>query len=531
MEQRGVGQRDRGGRRGVGVAGAALGAIVAYDLAQRRHAILRNFPFVGHFRYLLEAVGPELRQYIVTSNNDERPFSRDQRRWVEASSKRQRNTFGFGTDDEVEAVDNLLIVKHSPFPVAAPGEGEPGAAPDYRLPAGKVLGGAHRRARAFRPESVVNISGMSYGALSGPAVEAMNRGAALAGCLHNTGEGGLAPSHRHGGQLVFQIGTGYFGCRDKRGRFSLHQLRERLSEAPVRALEVKLSQGAKPGLGGLLPARKVSREIAGIRGVAPGEDCVSPPAHSAFSNVEELIEFVEMLAAETGLPVGIKSAVGEGGFWVELAERMSATGGGLDFISIDGGEGGTGAGPLAFSDHVALPFKVGFARVYATFAREGLAEDVVFIGAGRLGFPDSALFAFALGCDMVSVGREAMLAAGCIQAMRCHTGRCPTGVATQSRWLMRGLDPQIKFHRVANYLVILRAELLALARSCGVGHPALVTPDHIEIVGERYSATRVADVFGYSPDWPVLSGARHAEIESLSGVPASNARSSDRAAR
>ncbi len=493
-----------------------LGGIVAYDLAQRRHAILRNFPIAGHFRYLLEALGPELRQYIVTSNNDERPFSRDQRRWVEASSRRERNTFGFGTDDEVEAVDNLLIVKHSPFPAAAPGEGEPGGPPDYGLPAGKVLGGAHGRARAFRPESVVNISGMSYGALSEPAVEAMNRGAAASGCLHNTGEGGLAPPHRHGGHLVFQIGTGYFGCRNERGGFSLGKLSERLDEAPVRALEVKLSQGAKPGLGGLLPARKVSREIAAIRGVAPDEDCVSPPAHSAFRNVEELIEFVEMLAAETGLPVGIKSAVGEGDFWEELADRMSATGGGPDFISVDGGEGGTGAGPLAFSDHVALPFKVGFARVYSTFARAALADDIVFIGAGRLGFPDSALFAFALGCDMVSVGREAMLAAGCIQAMRCHTGRCPTGVATQSRWLMHGLDPQVKSHRVANYVATLRAELLALARSCGVVHPALVTPDHIEIVGERYSATRVADVFGYESDWPLLSAARRAEIESLS---------------
>ena len=389
-EQRGPRAGGRTRHRGLGLAGAVLGGIVAYDLAQRRHAILRNFPIAGHFRYLLEALGPELRQYIVTSNNDERPFSRDQRRWVEASSRRERNTFGFGTDDEVEAVDNLLIVKHSPFPAAAPGEGEPGGPPDYGLPAGKVLGGAHGRARAFRPESVVNISGMSYGALSEPAVEAMNRGAAASGCLHNTGEGGLAPPHRHGGHLVFQIGTGYFGCRNERGGFSLGKLSERLDEAPVRALEVKLSQGAKPGLGGLLPARKVSREIAAIRGVAPDEDCVSPPAHSAFRNVEELIEFVEMLAAETGLPVGIKSAVGEGDFWEELADRMSATGGGPDFISVDGGEGGTGAGPLAFSDHVALPFKVGFARVYSTFARAALADDIVFIGAGRLGFPDSA---------------------------------------------------------------------------------------------------------------------------------------------
>jgi glutamate synthase domain-containing protein 2 len=505
--------RRRGARRGI--LGAALGGLVAYDLLQRRHAILRNFPVLGHFRYLLESVGPELRQYIVTSNNDERPFSRDQRRWVYASAKRQPNTFGFGTDDDLESVEGLVIIKQSPFPAPAPAAGETGGPPDHRLPAGKVLGAAHGRRGAFRPRSVVNITGMSFGALSAPAVEAMNRGAALAGALHNTGEGGLAPAHLHGAELVFQIGTGYFGCRDERGNFSLERLKERVAEAPVRALEVKLSQGAKPGLGGLLPARKVTPEIAAIRGVPAGVDCVSPPLHSAFADVPGLVEFVEMLAAETGLPVGIKSAVGVDGFWEELTERMADTGGGPDYVYVDGGEGGTGAAPLAFSDHVSLPFKLAFARVYTAFARAGLAEDTVFVGAGRLGFPDSALFAFALGCDLIGVGREAMLAAGCIQAMRCHTDRCPTGVATQNRWLMRGLDPDEKSHRVADYLTVLRAELMSLARTCGVAHPALVTPDHIEIVAERFASASVAEVFGYAPDWPVLSRERHREIEAL----------------
>jgi glutamate synthase domain-containing protein 2 len=234
---------------------------------------------------------------------------------------------------------------------------------------------------------------------------------------------------------------------------------------------------------------------------------VSPPAHSAFTNVEELIEFIELLAQSTGRPVGIKSAVGELRFWKTLVDRMSATGAGPDFITIDGGEGGTGAAPLAFADHVALPFKLGFARVYSTFAHAGLAEQVVFIGSGRLGFPDSALFALALGCDLINVGREAMIAIGCIQAQRCHTGQCPTGVATQSRWLMHGLDPPLKSARVANYLVTLRAELLALARSCGVDHPALVSPDHFEIVSERYGSAPLAEVFGYDPAWPLRAPA------------------------
>lgn len=502
-----------------GAIGAALAGVVGYDLVQRRHAILRNFPIVGHFRYLLEAVGPELRQYIVTSNNEERPFSRDQRRWIYASSKRELNTFGFGTDDDMEHVDALTILKQSPFPAAAPRDGTPGGAPDYAVSAGKVLGAAHGRRHAFRPASIVNFSAMSFGSLSGTAVEALNRGAVAAGCLQNTGEGGLAPAHRHGGELIFQIGTGYFGCRDEHGDFSLDRLLDRVAEAPVRALEIKLSQGAKPGLGGLLPAAKVTAEIAAIRGVPEGRNCVSPPSHSAFSDVDGLIDFVERIADASGLPVGVKSAVGERVFWADLARRMRETGRGPDFLTIDGGEGGTGAAPLAFSDHVSLPFKIGFAQVYREFAAAGLAEDVVFIGSGRLGLPDNAAFAFALGCDMVNVGREAMLAIGCIQAQRCHTGGCPAGVATQSRWLMRGLDPREKGPRAANYVVALRAELMALSRSCGVRHPALLGPDHLEIVTERYGRAQLTDVFGYDPGWPVLSPARREEIDALIGPP------------
>jgi glutamate synthase domain-containing protein 2 len=319
---------------------------------------------------------------------------------------------------------------------------------------------------------------------------------------------------------MFQIGTGYFGCRDASGRFSLDRLLERIAEAPVRAIEIKLSQGAKPGLGGLLPAPKVTEEIAQIRGVPAYRDCASPASHSAFSTVDELIEFVERLADATGLPVGIKSAVGDLDFWARLAERMAASGGGPDFLIVDGGEGGTGAAPLAFSDHVALPFKLGMARVYPLFARAGIAEDVVFIGAGRLGLPDAALHALALGCDMINVGREVMLAIGCIQALRCHTGRCPTGVATQSRWLMRGLDPDLKFARAANYIVALRAELLSLARACGARHPALIDPDRIEIVSERYGSAPLSEVFSYEPDWPLISADRRATIEALIGAPA-----------
>src|SRR5688572_16146038 len=391
---------DRTARRLGALTGAAVAGLAAHDLRQRRHAILRNFPIVGHFRYLLEEVGPELRQYIVTSNDEERPFSRDQRRWVYASSKKEINTFGFGTDNDLENVEGgLLVLKQTAFPSAPPRSDTTGSAPEYLLPAAKVLGASHGRRHAFRPQSVVNISGMSYGSLSPPAVEALNRGAKMAPCLHNTGEGGLAPAHKHGGELIFQIGTGYFGCRGEDGRFSLERLRERIAEAPVRGIEIKLSQGAKPGLGGMLPGAKVTEEIATIRGVPVGEDCVSPARHTAFSDVRELIDFVETIADATGLPVGIKAAVGRIEFWDQLAEAMAEEKAGPDYVAIDGAEGGTGAAPLTFSDHVALPFKVGFSRAFAAFARQGITDDVVFIGAGRLGLPDTALFAFALGVD------------------------------------------------------------------------------------------------------------------------------------
>jgi glutamate synthase domain-containing protein 2 len=291
-------------RRALGAFAAGLGGVTAYDLLQRRHAILRNFPVVGHLRYLLETFGPELRQYIVTSNDEERPFSRDQRRWVYASAKSQPSTFGFGSDNDMESVDGMLVIKHASFPLPPPDDGEPGGYPEYALPAAKVLGAARGRRHAFRPESVVNVSGMSFGALSGPAVQALNEGAKLAGCLQGTGEGGIAPHHRHGGELVFQIGTGYFGCRDARGRFSLEQLQETIAGAPVRAIEIKLSQGAKPGLGGMLPAAKVTPEIAAMRGVEAGRDCVSPPGHAAFRSTDELLDFVERIAEATGCRSG-----------------------------------------------------------------------------------------------------------------------------------------------------------------------------------------------------------------------------------
>jgi glutamate synthase domain-containing protein 2 len=429
---------------------AAVAGVAVYDLAQKKHALLRNYPVVKHRTFAKIAPHP-------------------------------------GVHSEEDAV----------------------------IPCAKVFGGPRKRAQAFRPNSVVNISGMSFGALSGAAIEALNRGAAAAGCLHNTGEGGLSPHHLHGADVIFQIGTSYFGCRDNTGRFDIQRLKDTVAAGPVKAIEIKLSQGAKPGLGGLLPGDKVTPEIAAIRGIPVGADCASPSRHTAFTNVDQMLDWIEMVAAETGLPVGIKSAVGNLDFWHDLADAMAGGERGVDFITIDGGEGGTGAAPLIFSESVALPFRVGFARIYAIFASTGIADRVVFNGSGKLGLPDNAIVAFALGCDMVSVGREAMLAIGCIQAQRCHTGECPTGIATQHRWLSRGLDPAVKSVRAANYIRSLRRDLLKVSEACGVSHPSLIGVDDLDILNGQESATPLRAIYGYRFAWDKPAQSNEYDIDKI----------------
>jgi len=485
----------------IGIGLGVLVVIVAIrDLTQKKHAVLRNFPVIGHFRYWLEAIGPELRQYIVTGNDEERPFSRDQRRWVYASAKRENNYFAFGTDNDIEKPGHILV-RHSAFPIHTPHAGEPGHDDRYPLACARILGEHRGRKHAFRPGSIINTSAMSFGSLSPAAVEAINRGVALAGALQNTGEGGISDHHRNGGDLVWQIGTGYFGCRDDKGAFSIERMRDSIASAKVRAIEIKLSQGAKPGLGGVLPAAKITPEIARIRGIPLGRDCISPAGHTAFTDVSSMLDFIERIADDTGLPVGIKSAVGDLAFWRELADQIAKTGRAPDFITIDGGEGGTGAAPLTFTDHVALPFKLGFTEVYRTLATAGVHDRMLWIGSGKLGFPENGLLALALGCDLINVAREAMMAIGCIQAQRCHTGHCPTGVATQNAWLMRGLDPTLKSARLANYLATFRKELLHLAHATGHAHPALVPPDPIANA-DGSGATRPArEAYGYQPGW------------------------------
>ncbi len=287
------------------------------------------------------------------------------------------------------------------------------------------------------------------------------------------------------------------GAATTEGRFDLARLQDLVASTPVKAIEIKLSQGAKPGLGGMLPGAKVSDEIAEIRGIQAGVDCASPSRHTEFSDCDSMLDFVERIADATGVPVGIKSAVGNLDFWDNLVAQMAGRQRGVDFVNIDGGEGGTGAAPMIFADSVAYPFRVGFAHVYRKFFEAGLTDDVTFIGAGKLGIPEHAIVAFALGVDLVNVGREAMLAIGCIQAQKCHTDHCPVGIATQNPRYVRGLDPTLKSVRLANYVKTMRRDLLKVSEAVGVDHPGLITADDLDVLDGLHGGRPLRESYGY----------------------------------
>ena len=454
--------------------GIVLVAVIIRDVfVQKSHTITHNFPIVGHIRYWLEQIGPELRQYIVANNREELPFNRQERSWIYASSKNENNLQGFGTDQDFNS-PGYIFIKHAMMGYNPPAD-HPSKKNLCVLPATQVIGQYHNRKRPFRPYSVVNISGMSYGSLSAKAVEALNKGAQLAGCYHNTGEGSLSPYHQFGADVVLNIGTAYFGV-----------------------IELKLSQGAKPGKGGMLPASKINQEIADIRHIPMGKDAISPAFHAQFSNVPEMVDFIESMAHETGLPVGVKSAIGKLEQWEELAAYMAKTGKGPDFITIDGGEGGTGAAPHAFADHVSMPFTFAFAKVYQIFQRHDLTDKIYFIASGKLGFPEKALLAFAMGADSINIAREAMMSIGCIQAQKCHTNHCPTGIATSNKWLQAGIDITLKSERYYRYHYTLVKEIAEITHACGYEHPCQMTMDDIELsMGDNNRTMTLSKAYGY----------------------------------
>lgn len=466
-----------------------------YDIfINKKHTITHNFPVIGHLRFMLEKVGPELRQYIVANNREELPFNRSERNWIYSSSKKENNYQGFGSDKDFTD-NNYIFIKNDLLPHPK----QNGGSDKYFLPCAKVMGQAHNRKRPFRPRSIINISAMSFGSLSAAAVESLNKGALLSGCYHNTGEGGLSPYHSTGADVVFHFGTGYFGVRDDKGDFSMDKLKKLVEKNEfIRAIEVKLSQGAKPGKGGVLPAKKITAEIAGIRGVELGKDVLSPSRHKVFSTIDELIDFVELIAKETGLPVGIKSAVGKTDMWEELADKMAGQNRGPDFITIDGGEGGTGAAPPSFADHVSLPFVYAFSEIYRIFQNKGLEKDIVFIASGKLGLPAKGAMAFALGADLINVAREAMLSIGCIQAQVCHTNTCPAGIATQNKWLQKGIHIPSKAQRFSNYVESYRKEMKELSHAAGYPHPCNFKMTDVKMnTSDYYQNKTLKEIFDY----------------------------------
>jgi glutamate synthase domain-containing protein 2 len=488
-----------------GIVFLTLIVITIMDLTNKRHTLKRNFPLVGRGRYIAEKFGPPIRQYFISNNREELPFNRGQRSWIYASSKGENNYQGFGTDKDLFA-PNHVFINPKMFTYRMPAD-HINKKDHYFMPCAKVMGLSHKRKKPFRPYSMVNISAMSYGSLSKQAQESLNVGASFVGAYHNTGEGGLSPYHQKGADVIYQIGTGYFGCgktgEDGERYFDFDTMKELVLEKydKVKAIEIKLSQGAKPGHGGVLPAAKNTVEIAAIRGVKPHTDVLSPAYHSAFGNVRELVDFIEDLAEKTGLPIGIKSAIGDLGYWHELAEIMKKENKGPDFITVDGGEGGTGAAPPSFADHVALPLVFGFAEVYQVFQQHGLTKDIVFIASGKLGFPSEVLKAVSMGADVINIAREAMLSIGCIQAQVCHTGHCPTGIATQSKWLSGGIDPTLKSVRFGKYVNTLRKETLEMAHACGYEHPCQMKMKDIDMsCGDNNRTVTMVEAFRYEKD-------------------------------
>ena len=476
------------------------------DVFQKKNSVIRNFPLLGRLRYLFIALGPPIRQYFIASNREELPFNRSQRNWIDHSANRTNNYEGFGTDKDMYHPGHVFINPTMfPFKMESDHINDDKNDP-YFIPSAKVMGLRHKRKYPYRPYSIINISAMSYGSLSKKAQEALNRGAAMVGCYHNTGEGGLSPYHRQGADSIFHMGTGYYGCgitaADGKRYFDWDTCKELVFDkypGKVKAIEIKLSQGAKPGKGGVLPKEKNNKEIAEIRGVEPYTDILSPSYHTAFSNVREMVDFIELLAEKSGVPVGIKSAVGDLAQWYELVEIMKKENKGPDFITIDGGEGGTGAAPPSFADHVALPWVFGFSEVYNIFKENRLAEDITFIGSGKLGFPSEVLKAFSMGVDVINIAREAMMAIGCIQSQVCHTDKCPTGIATQNKWLQRGLDPTLKSVRFGNYVNILRKEVLQMTHACGYEHPCQMKMIDIDIsCGDNNKVITLEKAYNYA---------------------------------
>lgn len=456
------------------------------DVTQTQQTIRRNYPVIGRFRYFFEHMGEFFRQYFFAMDREEMPFNRAERSWAYRAAKDENNTIAFGSTRDLRPAGSILFV-NCPYPTLG----------EDAVPAREVVIGP-QCAKPYATDSLINISGMSFGALSVPAVRALSSGASKAGCWMNTGEGGLSPYHLEGGaDLVFQIGTAKFGVRDEAGNLSDDKLKEIAAHESVRMFEIKLSQGAKPGKGGILPGAKVTEEIARIRGIKVGQDALSPNRHPDINNADELLDMIEGIRRVTGKPVGFKTVVGAYGWLETLFETINRRGkeSAPDFITVDGADGGTGAAPMALMDYVGLPLNESLPMMIDMLCRFGLRDRVRVICSGKLITPAGVAWALAVGADFVVSARGFMFALGCIQALQCNKNTCPTGITTHNPKLQRGLVSRDKAERVANYVKNMNYEVGLLAHSCGVREPRELKRFHARIVMENGKSVPLDELY------------------------------------
>ncbi|MFN2361229.1 MAG: FMN-binding glutamate synthase family protein [Marinobacter sp.] len=472
---------------------AGLTALGTRDLVQSKRTVSRNYPIIAHFRYFFESIGPEIRQYFIESDTEERPFSREQRTIVYQRAKNVLDKRPFGSQLNMYE-EGFEWLNHSLRPTEIESN-------DFRIDIGKNC------AKPYRA-SVFNISAMSFGSLSPNAILSLNKGAKLGNFYHDTGEGSISRYHREpGGDLVWEIGSGYFGCRNKDGSFSEEMFRKNASLDQVKMIELKLSQGAKPGHGGILPGEKVTTEIAEARGVEPGKDVVSPASHPAFSTPIEMLEFIEKLRELSGgKPVGFKLAIGHPWEWFAIVKAMQDTGKKPDFIVVDGGEGGTGAAPLEFINRLGEPLTEALLLVHNTLVGTNLREDIAIGAAGKITSAFGIARTLALGADWCNAARGYMFALGCIQALNCHTGKCPSGVATQDPGRGKKLDVEDKSQRVYNFHKNTLDALRNLLAASGLNHPSALGPEHILSRTSKTEIHSYLDLFRFLAPGALLEG-------------------------
>lgn len=465
-----------------------LAVIIMYlvDITQSSHAIRRNFPVVGRFRYLFEHLGEFFRQYFFAQDREEMPFNRAERSWVYRAAKGVDNTVAFGSSRRLDGTGTLLFVNCA-YPMLEE---------QVQAPPPVTIGEGCRE--PYTTDSIINVSAMSYGAISKPAVLALSNGARMAGIWMNTGEGGLSPYHLEGGaDIVFQMGTAKYGCRNEDGSLNVEKYREVTAHKQVKMTEVKLSQGAKPGKGGILPGEKVTKEIAEIRGIKEGQDSISPNRHPDVESSADLLDLIAQLRDISGKPVGFKAVIGATDWLEDLFEEINRRGieSAPDFITVDSADGGTGAAPMSLIDYMGLPVKESLPTVIDLLSSHGLRERIRVIASGKLITPAEVAWALCIGADFINSARGFMLSLGCIQALQCNKNTCPTGITTHNKRLQRGLVPEDKAERVRRYAEQIKKETAVIAHSCGVPHPRALRRIHCRIVQEDGRSVPLSQIY------------------------------------